>query len=222
MIKSFYDAHLTLTDEDLKALFPSDYNLFFAGFLCHIRSIFVCKSTLVGCLKGELLHEISSFSLKVSADKMFCKLSKDGSYEVGLVREFIDEKLTSIGYLNMPWCKLVALKVNCFVWRAALGRIPVAKGLMDRSVNIDASRCRTYPIAEIEGYSTDLIEKAEIEGYNEAIERGFDAPFAVRSTNRYLALGFSIEDTHAPPSPPLSVFWLNVVLEIFGKMAADL
>ncbi|CAI9302708.1 unnamed protein product [Lactuca saligna] len=49
----------------------------------------------------------------------------------------------SIVSLNngMIWVYLVPLKINCFIWRACIGRIPTTKALLCRGVSIDDSSC---------------------------------------------------------------------------------
>lgn len=74
-------------------------------------------------------------------------LSSNGGYEVKRLRKLIDSKLiTSTGPV-ICWNKEIPLKVRCFVWRAMLGRIPVAETLALRGVNSMSQMC---PLCNLE------------------------------------------------------------------------
>lgn len=59
-------------------------------------------------------------------------LNSRGEYTVSSMRSFLVSKL--IKYKGHPifWSKLIPLKVRCFIWRASLGRIPMADALVTR------------------------------------------------------------------------------------------
>lgn len=89
----------------------------------------------------DLLHLISSTHSTNNPDALKCKISPDATFSVHSIRHWIDEKLTTGGFSDMVWNKAAPLKVNCFIWRAGLGRIPVAKCLRDRGVLSIPSVC---------------------------------------------------------------------------------
>lgn len=67
--------------------------------------------------------------------------NEDGRFTVNRMRELVDS--ASIQYIGprIRWSKLSPLKVRCFIWRASIGRIPVAETLLSRGVNVQSSNC---------------------------------------------------------------------------------
>nr|KAJ0215512.1 hypothetical protein LSAT_V11C300129520 [Lactuca sativa] len=75
-----------------------------------------------------------------------CCLSSTGKYEVHDLRHRWDYT-TSVMDGQISWLKEVPLKVNCFIWRAKMGRIPVAVELARRGVvleNLTCPMCNEY------------------------------------------------------------------------------
>ncbi|XP_023759766.1 uncharacterized protein LOC111908165 [Lactuca sativa] len=75
-----------------------------------------------------------------------CCLSSTGTYEVRDLRHRWDYT-TSVMDGQISWLKEVPLKVYCFIWRAKMGRIPVAVELAKRGVvpeNLTCPMCNEY------------------------------------------------------------------------------
>lgn len=65
---------------------------------------------------------------------------EDG-YSVSRLRIRLDRAPHHVCDSPFLWPKVVPLKINCFVWRARIGRIPSLLALKKRGVIIDDSRC---------------------------------------------------------------------------------
>lgn len=98
---------------------------------------------------GQLLHELTELNICIgdfrpSANPDFwsSKFAPGGSFSVAAVREVIDRPESQDSSPNILWVNDVPKKVVCFVWRAKLGRIPSAEGLIKRGVHLQSSICR--------------------------------------------------------------------------------
>lgn len=69
-----------------------------------------------------------------------CNLTDDGSFTVKVLRKKLDFNPTlSLG--QFTWLKEIPTKVNCFIWRAEMGKIPSVLGLLSRGVVVGNSLC---------------------------------------------------------------------------------
>ncbi|KAJ9551167.1 hypothetical protein OSB04_015212 [Centaurea solstitialis] len=89
-----------------------------------------------------LLSDLVKFTTVSEAeDKWRSKLSGDGVYYVHDLRRLIDDKVT-IPTLNPTiWLLIIPLKINCFIWRACMDRIPSAVNLARRGINVGNTSC---------------------------------------------------------------------------------
>lgn len=70
----------------------------------------------------------------------FC-LNSNGDYTVNAMRSLIESKLILSKGKSICWSTIIPLKVRCFVWRALMGRIPVADALARRGVSVTNTTC---------------------------------------------------------------------------------
>ncbi|GKA68905.1 zf-CCHC domain-containing protein [Tanacetum coccineum] len=74
---------------------------------------------------NNLLMDIGSLNVKVDRDCVVSSLSTDGSYSVSFIRKHIDNFMIANSLLSTRWCKIIPRKVNIFMWRLLLDRLPL-------------------------------------------------------------------------------------------------
>nr|KAJ0192616.1 hypothetical protein LSAT_V11C800391510 [Lactuca sativa] len=104
------------------------------------------KSTPVDygtCLELDRLNRsIAKFRIKSGSDKWTCPLDKEGRYTVASLRMKIDNiHINNSVQCKVNWSRTIPLKVICFIWRAALGRIPSAIALQHSGIHIESTLC---------------------------------------------------------------------------------
>lgn len=99
-------------------------------------------------INPELLDElnrmrsiIGSFCSNGGRDRWKCGLANDGEFSVAAVRRCMDGANMSTSTLKVRWLKEVPIKVNCFIWRASMGRIPTAQSLIHRGIKLNSPIC---------------------------------------------------------------------------------
>ena len=93
----------------------------------------------------QLSRVLEGRTLNQEQDSWRSKLSSDGKFYVHDIRKLVDSKITA-GLTNPTiWLSLVPIKVNCFVWRASIDRIPSAIALARRGINMNTTTCRLCP-----------------------------------------------------------------------------
>ncbi|XP_023763157.1 uncharacterized protein LOC111911634 [Lactuca sativa] len=88
-----------------------------------------------------LLNRVSNIQLGTRNDKWVCKLSNDGVFHVEDLRLRIDRRDMQPGEVAITWTHDVPLKVNCFMWRAYLDRIPTACAFIKRGIQVTSPTC---------------------------------------------------------------------------------
>ncbi|KAL4581185.1 hypothetical protein LXL04_017395 [Taraxacum kok-saghyz] len=86
----------------------------------------------------ELLENV-----RCSQDRDFWvwNINLDGVFTVAETRRWIDDLVLPVGHLKTRWCALVPRKVNIFIWRLLLDRIPTRERLSGRGFEIDSIMC---------------------------------------------------------------------------------
>ncbi|KAL4567888.1 hypothetical protein LXL04_023484 [Taraxacum kok-saghyz] len=75
-------------------------------------------------------------------DNIACLLSNDGRYTVSALRTLIDSRQNvTVTPNQVNWLRSVPSKILCFVWRAAMGRIPTAVALRKRGMTDIITSC---------------------------------------------------------------------------------
>ncbi|GJZ50150.1 RNA-directed DNA polymerase, eukaryota [Tanacetum coccineum] len=76
-----------------------------------------------------------------SADRWICDLNGDGMFRVKDIRSSIDSIILLSDAISTRWVKFVPIKINVFVWRARLDRLPTRVNLDRRGVTLDSVLC---------------------------------------------------------------------------------
>nr|KAJ0212352.1 hypothetical protein LSAT_V11C400177480 [Lactuca sativa] len=93
----------------------------------------------------NLSNETVSCHLGDGPDRWQCLLAPYGYLMVRTLRGRIDFfALQSATLPRISWCKIVPLKVLCFIWRVAQGSILAATTLQQRGVTINITTCSNY------------------------------------------------------------------------------
>ncbi|GJW85837.1 hypothetical protein Tco_0158982 [Tanacetum coccineum] len=74
---------------------------------------------------NNLLMDIGSLNVEVDRDCVVSSLSTDGSYSVSFIRKHIDNCMIANSLPSTRWCKIIPRKVNIFMWRLLLDRLPL-------------------------------------------------------------------------------------------------
>ncbi|GJZ38825.1 putative RNA-directed DNA polymerase, eukaryota, reverse transcriptase zinc-binding domain protein [Tanacetum coccineum] len=90
---------------------------------------------------NSLFMELGSVNLSNKVDSVSSSLSSDGSYSVSDVRKHIDDCLLLNPIPCTRWCKVIPRKVNIFMWRLFLDRLPHRLNLSLRGLDIDYIMC---------------------------------------------------------------------------------
>ncbi|GJU42292.1 RNA-directed DNA polymerase, eukaryota [Tanacetum coccineum] len=90
---------------------------------------------------NNLLMDIGSLNVEVDRDCVVSSLSTDASYSVRFIRKHIDNCMIANSLLSTRWCKIIPRKVNIFMWRLLLDRLPRRLNLSSRGLDIDSILC---------------------------------------------------------------------------------
>ncbi|GJV47128.1 RNA-directed DNA polymerase, eukaryota, reverse transcriptase zinc-binding domain protein [Tanacetum coccineum] len=90
---------------------------------------------------NNLLMDIGSLNVEVDRDCVVSSLSTDGSYSVSFIRKHIDNCMIANSLPSTRWCKIIPQKVNIFMWRLLLDRLPHRLNLSSRGLDIDLILC---------------------------------------------------------------------------------
>ncbi|KAL4571819.1 hypothetical protein LXL04_018584 [Taraxacum kok-saghyz] len=84
----------------------------------------------------SMVHLLQSFSCSQKTDVWHWNLEEDEEFMVGGTRKMIDSEVLRGSLTKTRWNKWVPSKVNIFVWRLRLGRIPTKMKLRDRGIDV--------------------------------------------------------------------------------------
>nr|GEX52610.1 RNA-directed DNA polymerase, eukaryota, reverse transcriptase zinc-binding domain protein [Tanacetum cinerariifolium] len=85
----------------------------------------------------DLLSLINTVSLSSSNDIWICVLNGEGVYRVKDIRYSLDDLFLPTSDIVTRWIKVIPIKINVFVWRASLDRLPTRLNLSKRGVPLD-------------------------------------------------------------------------------------
>ncbi|KAL7587442.1 hypothetical protein Lser_V15G40495 [Lactuca serriola] len=103
----------------------------------------------------ELYLDIGNMTIEKNSKYGFrFILNPTGEYIVKIMRKLLESKLIPFKGPAIWWSKLIPLKVSGFIWRAVLGRIPVADTLATRGIIIPNNLC---PLCNKETETVDHI-----------------------------------------------------------------
>ncbi|GJX62303.1 RNA-directed DNA polymerase, eukaryota [Tanacetum coccineum] len=89
----------------------------------------------------DMLFEISSAEINEVEDTCLWSLGIDGTFSVKDARCIIDSKILSSLVPSTVWDKNIPRKVNIFIWRLILDRLPHKLNLSSRGIDIQAISC---------------------------------------------------------------------------------
>nr|KAJ0227946.1 hypothetical protein LSAT_V11C100034440 [Lactuca sativa] len=81
-----------------------------------------------------LSNGVNTFHSADQSDRWVCNLSSDGVFHVNALRTQIDRRNMMSGEVSIKWTHEVPLKVNYFIWREKLDRLPTACALTRRGI----------------------------------------------------------------------------------------
>lgn len=84
---------------------------------------------------------MENFNSCDKADEWVWNHCNSGIFSVQSLRSVIAKKRWSENMLKFRWCYVVPLKINFFAWRFIQNRIPLAKNLVSRGVNLGSICC---------------------------------------------------------------------------------
>nr|GEZ04171.1 RNA-directed DNA polymerase, eukaryota, reverse transcriptase zinc-binding domain protein [Tanacetum cinerariifolium] len=107
-------------------------------------STFFCRCPRGGIEESQL-HNISqllsSVVLSSSSDRLSWTLNGNGKFSVKSAREEIDKNLLITSPSPTRWYKLLPIKLNVFMWRMLLDKLPTIINLSSRSLDIPSDLC---------------------------------------------------------------------------------
>ena len=103
----------------------------------------VVHSQLVG-----LMGMLDGFRCGRGPDVWRWALDDDGIFSVAATRRWIDKCVLPSNDRATRWCRWVPRKVNIFIWRLLLERIPTRIALKDRGMEIDNLKCSICGLAD--------------------------------------------------------------------------
>ncbi|GKB12598.1 RNA-directed DNA polymerase, eukaryota, partial [Tanacetum coccineum] len=90
---------------------------------------------------SDLSSLLESVILSPSKDRWFCDLNGEGAFRVKDARSIIDDIFLPSSEVATRWVKYIPIKINIFMWRARLDRIPTRCNLASRGVVLESSLC---------------------------------------------------------------------------------
>lgn len=97
----------------------------------------------------ELLDNVI---LSGQRDRWCWCIEGSGEFSVASARKFIDSKILVTDQSSTRWNKLVPIKVNVFMWRLGLNKVPTTDNLDKRGIDVHFLLC---PICELKVESVD-------------------------------------------------------------------
>nr|GEW74605.1 RNA-directed DNA polymerase, eukaryota [Tanacetum cinerariifolium] len=91
----------------------------------------------------DLLSTLGSITPSSAAHRWVCDLNGDGEFHVKDIRSSLDDLFLLSMTDAIRWVKYIPVKVNVFVWRARLVRLPTRGNLVSRGVFLDST---LYPV----------------------------------------------------------------------------
>lgn len=90
---------------------------------------------------GVFLGFVGEAVCGLGPDRWYWDIEQDGIFSVAGTRKHIDNIVLEGNCIETRWCELVPRKVNIFIWRLLLGRLPTFVELVKRGVAILNTNC---------------------------------------------------------------------------------
>ncbi|GKA39100.1 RNA-directed DNA polymerase, eukaryota [Tanacetum coccineum] len=101
---------------------------------------------------GELNNLLTSVVLSNAMDRWSYCLCGHGNYSVKSAREYIDQQVLISSSTPTRWSKVIPIKLNIFMWRLALDKLPTRNNLAKRGI---IAPCLLCPICHMDIESRD-------------------------------------------------------------------
>ncbi|GJT75675.1 putative RNA-directed DNA polymerase, eukaryota, reverse transcriptase zinc-binding domain protein [Tanacetum coccineum] len=111
-------------------------------------------SRRISDLLHNLMHELRHVALSANSDSWTWSIGEDGVFSVAATRLHIDHSILPSSSIETRWNKGLLRKVNIFIWRLRLDRLPTRLNLSKRGLEIDSILC---PICNANVESNDHI-----------------------------------------------------------------
>ncbi|KAD3640900.1 hypothetical protein E3N88_30123 [Mikania micrantha] len=102
--------------------------------------------------RNDLEEMILSYLFKDGSDSWIWRGDATGEFSTKSCRDWINDHRWRSNSDNTLWTNWIPAKVNCFVWRVSLNRVPVKVNLLARGVVISSSGC---PVCSIDDEDVD-------------------------------------------------------------------
>ncbi|GJW15168.1 RNA-directed DNA polymerase, eukaryota [Tanacetum coccineum] len=89
----------------------------------------------------DMLNEIGQLNIDVNEDTCTWSLGRNGTFTVKDARYRIDQNILPTLAHTTTWDKSIPRKVNVFMWRLSLDRLPHRLNLSSRGMDIPAISC---------------------------------------------------------------------------------
>ncbi|GKB49337.1 RNA-directed DNA polymerase, eukaryota, partial [Tanacetum coccineum] len=90
---------------------------------------------------GDLSSILDTISLSSANDRWSCDVNGDDMFRVKDIRSSLDDIFLPSSALATRWVKYIPIKINIFIWRARLDRLPTRSNLANRGVVLDSLLC---------------------------------------------------------------------------------
>ncbi|GKD41716.1 putative RNA-directed DNA polymerase, eukaryota, reverse transcriptase zinc-binding domain protein [Tanacetum coccineum] len=90
---------------------------------------------------NHMLADISQIKVREGPDKCIWSTAHDGMFSVGALRRLIDDHMLPSLVTKKTWDKTLPRKVNIFMWRLKLDRLPHRLNLSSRGIEIPKISC---------------------------------------------------------------------------------
>ncbi|GJS74378.1 RNA-directed DNA polymerase, eukaryota [Tanacetum coccineum] len=88
-----------------------------------------------------LTQAVSHVALREGQDRLWWDIDIQGMFSVGITRKFIDNQTLLGSNVATRWCSLLPRKVNIFMWRARLNKLPTRYNLSRKGIEIASIMC---------------------------------------------------------------------------------
>ncbi|GKC29022.1 RNA-directed DNA polymerase, eukaryota [Tanacetum coccineum] len=102
----------------------------------------------------DICNRLEMVQLSQMHDRWFWSLVGTGEFSVKSVRNLVDDTLLHLDSSLTRWIKMIPIKVNVFVWRVRMDKLPTRLNLSLRGVDIPSILC---PVCDVVVESTSHI-----------------------------------------------------------------
>ncbi|KAL4560247.1 hypothetical protein LXL04_032397 [Taraxacum kok-saghyz] len=91
----------------------------------------------------ELKNKLNSVSISSLKDSWRWKINANGTFSVQSLRmRLVDNMANGVMTDDFRWITWLPLKINCFVWRPMLNKIPLSNNLSSKGIQVTSHQCK--------------------------------------------------------------------------------